>query len=1564
MTKVRSIPQWLAVTMAGLLLFATVTAFFNPAQAAPTSSPAAQPASQAVAPASGNPAPAAQANAGKPQLQGHSTGKPGAAPPASPASILYDQYDNPGSNATVSQQFEPANVTFNAQSADDFPVPVTSTWSVNEVDIQGLYFNGPGPATAFNVFFYTSTGTLPGTPVYTATNLAYTNAITQNFVIPLTAPAILPGGFTYWVSAQAVQNFTPAGEFGWQDRSVQSNNPAAWRNPGGGFGTTCANWGVKTTCIPTSQVDNVFRLQGTVVGGGTPTPTATQCPGVGTWTNVASGPLDLYGAAGANDGSNAYFAGGYSFSIATTTNQFAEYNLASNTWSTLAPVTPNGNVDMATANYSPINNKVYVMGGSNFADNRVYDVAAGTWSTATAMPDVRAFAATGYFNGNIYVVGGYNTGNITPAFTQTWQYNIAANTWTTMTSVPAPLGFGGAGYTTLNGKLYVAGGRSSANAVINTLYIYDMASDTWTQGANLPTAVNVPGAAAVGGKVYVYGGGTPFSGSDTKAFNPNRVDALNITQVYDPNTNTWSSGPTMNSARAFPGFTMLGSTAIAYGGYNGSTTVATAEILTACGTPTATVTSTATAVPPTATSTATPAPPTATVTATPNPVTATPTQCVPSNGWSSITTPPAPNARGFGAYYPNNGNFYLLGGRPNDTAGNDNIHIYEYNPTANSWLTKTATFTSTQVNNMAGGVLNFAGVNLIVTVGGSAAGQATATSIVRVYNPTADVMLTLDTDPWPGDANGTTLPGGSTVYNNKLYIIGGFNINVGMSSQIWQFDPAAAPGSKWSLKTATLPVPLGYVPAAAIGNMIYTGGGSTFTGGTLADSTNSYAYNPTADTIAPLTNQIPRATGETRAVNYNNELWVLGGGRTAPNPSAEVDIYNPGTGLWRVGPPMLNVRRNFAADTDGSRIYVAGGYSPSVQTNAAEVYSVNTCGTPSPTSTVALPTATTTATPNAATATTTATPNAATATPTQCVGYIGSWTNVAPYPAQIESVAVASDGTYGYGMGGASNGIVTNAVSRYDTVANTWTPLAPLPTAETDARAGYDPLNNKVYLFGGYDFTNVLTNNFIYDVASNTWTTGAPLPAARFFSSVGYYNGKMYVVGGLDSSFAETSQVWQYDPIANTWNTTFTADPQMQGGAGQAVIGQYLYLMGAYSGSAGNFAERYDMSADTWMTLPTMPQASYEPAAGVLGGKIYVAGGGTPAHNGALRSSTASSSSRPAAFNTTQVYDPGTNTWSSGPTMNTAHAFTGGGNVGNTFIVVAGFDGTADSNVVEALPTICGTPTPAATSTATSVPATATTTATSVPLTSTSTPVATIIITLTNTPMATSTMTSTNTPMATSTMTSTSTAVPPTVTPLPSVTPTDCPNPFIDITGNIFYVAIHYLNCRGVINGTDANHYSPAGTATRGQFAKVVILGFGTPFFTPATQDFVDVAPSYFAYLYIESGFHYGILSGFDHPSCTSHGVGFPCYLPNLPITRGQLTKLVVNAGGYTLITPTGGQQDFTDVPTTNVFYVSIETAFHNGIIAGYPDHTFRPNNNIRRDEMAQIVYEGIIHRP
>ncbi|PZS03350.1 MAG: hypothetical protein DLM69_03100 [Candidatus Chloroheliales bacterium] len=205
------------------------------------------------------------------------------------------------------------------------------------------------------------------------------------------------------------------------------------------------------------------------------------------------------------------------------------------------------------------------------------------------------------------------------------------------------------------------------------------------------------------------------------------------------------------------------------------------------------------------------------------------------------------------------------------------------------------------------------------------------------------------------------------------------------------------------------------------------------------------------------------------------------------------------------------------------------------------------------------------------------------------------------------------------------------------------------------------------------------------------------------------------------------------------------------------------------------------------------------------------------------------------------------------------------------------------------------------------------------------------------------------------------TPTPPPILTTPTPQPTLCPNLFVDIYTNIFFHAINTLNCRGVVNGTDSTHYGPGSTSTRGQFAKVVVLGFGYTLYTPpGNPDFTDVPPGYFAYAFIETGFHNGILSGFDPAGCAAHNAAYPCYLPNLPITRGQLTKLVVAAAGYPLFTPAGGQQTFSDVPPSNVFFVSIETAHNKGVINGYPNGTFRPNNNIRRDEMAQIVYTGV----
>jgi hypothetical protein len=61
-------------------------------------------------------------------------------------------------------------------------------------------------------------------------------------------------------------DFSSVGEWGWNDRTVTSNNPAAWRNPGDGFGAGCASFGARSaTCGNDPDApDQLFSLSGVV----------------------------------------------------------------------------------------------------------------------------------------------------------------------------------------------------------------------------------------------------------------------------------------------------------------------------------------------------------------------------------------------------------------------------------------------------------------------------------------------------------------------------------------------------------------------------------------------------------------------------------------------------------------------------------------------------------------------------------------------------------------------------------------------------------------------------------------------------------------------------------------------------------------------------------------------------------------------------------------------------------------------------------------------------------------------------------------------------------------------------------------------------------------------------------------------------------------------------------------------------------------------------------------------------------------------------------------------------
>jgi hypothetical protein len=187
-----------------------------------------------------------------------------------PMVILYNQLDNPGLSAISSQNFETAYDAYDDFGADDFVVPAGQSWTIKGVGINGLYYGctppACGPAASFNVFFHQDNGGLPkDPPAATRASLTYTEDPVGTFKIKLTPSITIPASPSprhVWVSVQANLDFLVGGQFGWGDRAVLSNSPAAWQNPGGGFGI-CPDWSPMTGCIGVTDPDFQFLLVGT-----------------------------------------------------------------------------------------------------------------------------------------------------------------------------------------------------------------------------------------------------------------------------------------------------------------------------------------------------------------------------------------------------------------------------------------------------------------------------------------------------------------------------------------------------------------------------------------------------------------------------------------------------------------------------------------------------------------------------------------------------------------------------------------------------------------------------------------------------------------------------------------------------------------------------------------------------------------------------------------------------------------------------------------------------------------------------------------------------------------------------------------------------------------------------------------------------------------------------------------------------------------------------------------------------------------------------------------------------
>jgi hypothetical protein len=177
--------------------------------------------------------------------------------------------------------------------------------------------------------------------------------------------------------------------------------------------------------------------------------------------------------------------------------------------------------------------------------------------------------------------------------------------------------------------------------------------------------------------------------------------------------------------------------------------------------------------------------------------------------------------------------------------------------------------------------------------------------------------------------------------------------------------------------------------------------------------------------------------------------------------------------------------------------------------------------------------------------------------------------------------------------------------------------------------------------------------------------------------------------------------------------------------------------------------------------------------------------------------------------------------------------------------------------------------------------------------------------------------------------------------------------------GSTFYDFIECLGNRRAIGGqhewVDDDHndeFRPNEPIPRALAIRAIVRAMGFPLPPLGNATFTDVPASSPFYRYVEAAHTLGIIDGY--PDHTFH--------PDAFLTRGQMTKVIVIAAmrrfGWAI--DTSGGPHFLDVPVGHTFYDYIETAYNRGMINGYPDHNFYPNNTTTRGQFSKMLSQAI----
>jgi N-acetylneuraminic acid mutarotase len=299
----------------------------------------------------------------------------------------------------------------------------------------------------------------------------------------------------------------------------------------------------------------------------------------------------------------------------------------------------------------------------------------------------------------------------------------------------------------------------------------------------------------------------------------------------------------------------------------------------------------------------------------------------------------------------------------------------------------------------------------------------------------------------------------------------------------------------------------------------------------------------------------------------------------------------------------------------------------------------------------------------------------------------GRWIKLAPFPEPAEELLGAAAGGKLYVFAGLNPGWKPKAlVYEYDPATDKWTKKKPMALASH--HVAISELNGKIYAFGGFVLPATgpaawqpVDNAFEYDPAADTWKPLAPMPTKRGAAVAAAVNNKLYVIGGAsmlpgskDTAIVPTrahrslTTVEEYDPATNTWRER-SGMPTPRNHLGVGAVNGRIYAIAGRIGAAfisggGNrldLVEEYDVATDAWNPVRArMPTARSAVAYGVHGGRVYIAGGEHQEYN------------LSTAFRAFEGFDAAKKEWFVMPPMPLQRHGLAGAVLGNRFHVISG----------------------------------------------------------------------------------------------------------------------------------------------------------------------------------------------------------------------------------------------------------------------------------------------------